>query len=99
MREILTRAMDPEIQARIREAVRDSCEAEDLVWRELIRGADVVLDGESMIVLDGRSIPYEKDLSVLREEAIQLITRAGRIGVIVDFAQEIATSRTSGIRR
>jgi hypothetical protein len=95
MREILTRAMDPEIQARIREAVRDSCEAEDLVWRELIRGADVVLDGESMIVLDGGSIPYEKDLSVLREEAIQLITRAGRIGVIVDFAQEIATSRTS----
>jgi hypothetical protein len=48
-----------------------------------------------MIVLDGGSIPYEKDLSVLREEAIQLITRAGRIGVIVDFAQEIATSRAS----
>jgi hypothetical protein len=95
MREILARAMEPEIQARIREAVRDSYEAQDLVWRELIRGADVVLDGESMIVLDGGSIPYEKDLSVLREEAIQLITKAGRISVIVDFAQEIATSRAN----
>jgi hypothetical protein len=73
--------------------VRDSYEAQDPVWRELIRGADVLLDGESMIVLDGESIPYEKDLSVLREEAIELITRAGRISVIVDFAQEIATSR------
>jgi hypothetical protein len=47
MREILARAMDPEIQARIREAVRDSYEAQDLVWRELIRGADVVLDARA----------------------------------------------------
>jgi hypothetical protein len=92
MREILSRAMDPEIQARIREAVRDAYEAEDPVWRDLIQGADVVLDGESMIILDGSSIPYEKDLSVLREEAMQLITSAGRVGIIVDFAQEIAAS-------
>jgi hypothetical protein len=95
MREILARALDPEIQARIREAVRDSHEAEDPVWRKLIREADVVLDGESMIVLDSSSVPYEKNLSDLREEAIQLITRAGRVGLIVNFAQEIATSPAS----
>lgn len=95
MWEIIAKAMDPEIQARIREAVRGSYEAQDPVWRELIRGADVVLDGESMIVLDGRSIPEERDLSVLGEQAIQLITSVGRISVIVHFAQEIATSRAN----
>jgi hypothetical protein len=56
---------------------------------------DVILDGENMIVLDGTSVPYEKDLSDLREEAVQLITSAGRIGIIVDFAQEIAASPAS----
>lgn len=92
MREILSRAMDPEIHVRIREAVRDVHEVADPVWRDLIQGVDVVLDGESMIVLDGRSIPYDEDLSVLREEAMQLVTSAGRVGIIVDFAQEITAS-------
>jgi hypothetical protein len=95
IREILARALDPEIQVRIREAVRDSYEAEDPVWRKLIREADVVLDGQSLIVLDSSSVPYEKNLSDLREEAIQFITRAGRVGLIMNFAQEITTSPTS----
>jgi hypothetical protein len=92
MREILARALDPEIQERIREAVRDSLEAGDPVWRELMRGADVVLDGEKMIVLAGNSLPLEKDFADLREEAMQLITSAGRVGVVVNFAREVAAS-------
>lgn len=99
MREILAKAMDPEIQARIGEVVRDPYEAQDPVWRELIWGADVLLDGQSMIVLDGGSIPHEKDLSVPRRLADADHQRGGKPRTCFWPSSVSSRARSSDARR
>ena len=96
LRWILEKANSPEIHEQIREAVQMMNDATDPTWRELIQGAAVSLYGGpegSITLLPSTTNPaLDRDIAELGDEAFQLLTSAGRVEVVVSFAQDILAS-------